>query len=50
MNDLLNWDVFVTPGIPTVTSDLPPGTKQQMRSSISSTLIYADARKRRASN
>ena len=35
----LNWDVFVTPGIPTVTSDLPPG-KQQMWSPISSTLIY----------
>jgi hypothetical protein len=26
----LNWDVFVTPGIPTVTSDLPPDEKQQM--------------------
>ena len=37
---LLNWDVFVTPGIPTVTSDLPPGTKQQMWQPISSTLIY----------
>src|SRR5260221_10065243 len=36
----LNWDVFVTPGIPTVTSNLPPGTKQQMWSPISSTLIY----------
>ena len=24
----LNWDVFVTPGIPVVISDLPPGTKQ----------------------
>jgi len=36
----LNWDVFVTPGIPTVTSDLPPGTKQQMWQPISSTLIY----------
>jgi hypothetical protein len=36
----LNWDVFVTPGIPTVTSDLPPGTKQGMWSPISSTLIY----------
>ncbi|HZN44444.1 MAG TPA: MBL fold metallo-hydrolase [Nitrospiraceae bacterium] len=36
----LNWDVFVTPGIPTVTSDLPPGTKQLMWSPISSTLIY----------
>jgi glyoxylase-like metal-dependent hydrolase (beta-lactamase superfamily II) len=40
MNDLLKWDVFVTPGIPTVTSDLPPGTKQGMWSPISSTLIY----------
>ena len=36
----LNWDVFVTPGIPMVTSDLPPGTKQQMWQPISSTLIY----------
>jgi hypothetical protein len=36
MNDLLNWDVFVAPGIPTVTSDLPPGTKQEMWSPISS--------------
>ena len=35
----LNWDVFVTPGIPTVTSDLAPGTKQLMWSPISSTLI-----------
>jgi glyoxylase-like metal-dependent hydrolase (beta-lactamase superfamily II) len=42
MSDLLdlNWDVFVTPGIPTVTSDLPPGTTQQMWSPIASTLIY----------
>jgi len=24
----LNCEVFVTPGIPTITSDLPPGTKQ----------------------
>jgi glyoxylase-like metal-dependent hydrolase (beta-lactamase superfamily II) len=36
----LNWEVFVTSGIPTITSDLPPGTKQQMWSPISSTLIY----------
>jgi glyoxylase-like metal-dependent hydrolase (beta-lactamase superfamily II) len=40
MNELLNWNVFVTPGVPTATSDLPPGTKQQMWSPISSTLIY----------
>ena len=39
----LNWDVFVTPGIPTVTSDLPPGTKQQMWSPISSTYGKRDA-------
>jgi len=32
--------VFVTPGIPTVTSDLPPGTTQQMWQPIASTLIY----------
>jgi glyoxylase-like metal-dependent hydrolase (beta-lactamase superfamily II) len=36
----LNRDVFVTPGIPVVTSDLPPGTKQEMWSPISSTLIH----------
>ena len=35
----LNWDVLVTPGIPAVTSDLAPGTKQMMWSPISSTLI-----------
>src|SRR6266851_7705392 len=36
----LKWDVFVTPGIPIVTRDLPPGMKQGMWSPISSTLIY----------
>ena len=36
----LNWDVLVTPGIPVVTSDLPPGMKERMFSPISSTLIY----------
>ena len=36
----LNWDVFVTPGIPTVSNDLPPGEKRRMWSPISSTLIY----------
>lgn len=40
MNDFLNWDVFMTPGIPVVISDLPPGTKQRLWSPISSTLIY----------
>lgn len=36
----LEWDVFVTPGIPIATSDMPPGTKQAVFLSISSTLIY----------
>jgi glyoxylase-like metal-dependent hydrolase (beta-lactamase superfamily II) len=36
----LNWDVLVTPSIPVVTSDLPPGMKQRQWSPISSTLIY----------
>ena len=36
----LNWDVFVTPGIPIATSDLPPGVKQAMFQAIASTLIY----------
>ena len=40
MNDFLNWDVFVTPGIPVVIGDLPPGTKRRLWSPISSTLIY----------
>jgi glyoxylase-like metal-dependent hydrolase (beta-lactamase superfamily II) len=38
----LNWDVFVTPGIPTVTSDLAPGTKQRPWPPISSTLISGE--------
>jgi glyoxylase-like metal-dependent hydrolase (beta-lactamase superfamily II) len=37
---LLNWEVFVTPGIPIATSDLPPGVKQAMFQAIASTLIY----------
>jgi glyoxylase-like metal-dependent hydrolase (beta-lactamase superfamily II) len=36
----LNWEVLVTPGIPALTSDLAPGTKQLMWSPISSTLIF----------
>ena len=35
----LKWDVFVTPGIPAVTSDLPPGAKQRLWPPMSSTLI-----------
>jgi glyoxylase-like metal-dependent hydrolase (beta-lactamase superfamily II) len=36
----LNWDVLVTPGIPIVTTDLPPGTKEAYFQAIASTLIY----------
>ena len=36
----LNWDVFVTPGIPIATNDLPPGVNQAMFQAIASTLIY----------
>jgi glyoxylase-like metal-dependent hydrolase (beta-lactamase superfamily II) len=36
----LNWDVFVTPGIPIATSDMPPGIQQAMFQAIASTLIY----------
>ena len=35
----LKWDVFVTPGIRAVTSDLPPGAKQRLWPPMSSTLI-----------
>jgi glyoxylase-like metal-dependent hydrolase (beta-lactamase superfamily II) len=36
----LGWDVFVTPGIPIVTVDLPPGVKQAYFQAMASTLIY----------
>lgn len=36
----LNWDVLVTPGIPIVTNDLPPGVKEAKFQAIASTLIY----------
>jgi glyoxylase-like metal-dependent hydrolase (beta-lactamase superfamily II) len=39
-NEPLNWDVFVTPGIPIATNDLPPGVNQAMFQAIASTLIY----------
>ena len=35
----LSWAVFVTPSIPIVSSDLPPGSKHRWWSPISSTLI-----------
>src|SRR5208282_5345905 len=36
----LNWDLFVTPAIPVITPDLPPGMEQRIWAPISSTLIY----------
>ena len=38
----LKWDVFLAPGIPAITSDLPPGEKQRPWPPISSTLIYGE--------
>ena len=38
----LNSEVFVTPSIPVVISDLRPGLKQRMWSPISSTLIFGE--------
>jgi hypothetical protein len=35
----LKWDVLVTPSIPAVTNDLPPGAKQRLWPPMSSTLI-----------
>src|SRR5215510_4159297 len=37
---VLNWDVFVTPGIPIVTRDLPPGVGEAKFQAMASTLIY----------
>jgi len=39
-NALLNWDVFVTPGIPIVTPDLPPDVREAYFQVMASTLIY----------
>jgi glyoxylase-like metal-dependent hydrolase (beta-lactamase superfamily II) len=36
----LNWDVFVTPGIPIATNDLPPSVKEAYFQAIASTIIY----------
>jgi glyoxylase-like metal-dependent hydrolase (beta-lactamase superfamily II) len=36
----LNWDVFMTPGIPIVTSEMPPGVKEVYFQATASTLIY----------
>jgi glyoxylase-like metal-dependent hydrolase (beta-lactamase superfamily II) len=36
----LTWDVFVTPGIPIVTRDAPPGVRETFFQAMASTLIY----------
>ena len=36
----LNWEVFVTPGIPIVTPDRPPGVLETYFQAMASTLIY----------
>jgi D-arabinose 1-dehydrogenase-like Zn-dependent alcohol dehydrogenase len=36
----LNWQVFVTPGIPIVTPDRPPGVRETYFQAMASTLIY----------
>jgi glyoxylase-like metal-dependent hydrolase (beta-lactamase superfamily II) len=38
----LGWEVFVTPGIPIVTVDLPPGITQAYFQATASTLIYGE--------
>src|SRR5262245_27300721 len=37
---VLNWEVFVTPGIPIVTRDKPPGVRETYFQAMASTLIY----------
>src|SRR5258708_4309286 len=38
----LSWEVFLSPGIPAITSDLPPGEKERPWPPISSTLIFGE--------
>ena len=38
----LHWNLFVTPGIPYESLDLPPGTQQRMWSPMAATLIYGE--------
>ena len=38
----LGWEVFVTPGIPIITVDLPPGVNQAYFQAMASTLIYGE--------
>src|SRR5690242_313672 len=37
---VLTWEVFVTPGIPIVTADRPPGVRETYSLAMASTLIY----------
>src|SRR6202140_999785 len=39
---VLNWEVFVTPGIPIVTPDRPPGVRETYFQAMASTLIYGN--------
>ncbi len=39
---ILNWEVFVTPGIPIVTPDRPPGIRETFFQATASTLIYGN--------
>jgi glyoxylase-like metal-dependent hydrolase (beta-lactamase superfamily II) len=38
----LNWKIFVTPGVPTVSDDLPPGETVRMWSPTASILIFGE--------
>jgi hypothetical protein len=38
----LGWNVFVTPGVPIVTVDLPPGVRQAYFQAMASTLIHGE--------
>jgi glyoxylase-like metal-dependent hydrolase (beta-lactamase superfamily II) len=40
--DNLNWEVFVTPGIPIVTRDRPAGISETFFQAMASTLIYGN--------
>ena len=40
ISDNLRWGVFVTPGIPIVTRDKPPGVRETFFQATASTLIY----------
>ena len=42
MTAKLSWDVFVTPGLPVVTADRPPGITETFFQATASTLIYGD--------